>query len=131
MTIEIRDGGVYAVAWFLPGDDKDWFCVVYKLDGEPWQANQRIRYYAGTGDDDDDRKSWMTFKCSGEPTDRQRDLLVKKTDELAQVLIGQGLMMPGGELTRIAVYGGPEEFLDKIKDLPFMKITAIPGAAKA
>lgn len=58
MTIGMKDGRYFSQFWFIVGEEKDWLCALWRDPGEPWHFTYRFRYYAGTGDDDDDRKSW-------------------------------------------------------------------------
>lgn len=66
MTLEFGDGTFYARIWFITGDEKDWMGALFHKPNGPWEFKYRFRYYAGTDNDDDDKKSWYEYELREE-----------------------------------------------------------------
>lgn len=109
MTIEVRDGGHYLAGWFISGNDCDWLAAMYRLDGGPWRLVFRFRYYANTGIDRDDEKSWSSYTA---PL-AERDKMLRAADAMANAMRDHGFMRADGSCIRVLVDGGPREFDEK------------------
>ena len=60
--LEFGNDTYYSRMWFITGDKQDWLGALFRKGDGPWQVHYRFRYYAETGNDDDDRKSWYAVQ---------------------------------------------------------------------
>jgi hypothetical protein len=102
--------------WFLSGDNMDFMAGMNREPDGRFHIQYRFRYYANTGDDNDDRKSWYSLRT---PTTDEEEA-IGFVEEILTMLIDSGFSPPGaqiGELVRRNLPLG--EFCDLWMAMPF------------
>lgn len=87
--MDFRDGRYVSTIWFIAGEDPitgdgvDWLATVSRDPGEDWKLEYRFRYDAGTGDMEDDRKSWYGGAMAGATPEAD---VVQNVDAIAGII---------------------------------------------
>jgi hypothetical protein len=102
--------------WFLSGNKMDFMAGMNSEADGRFVIQYRFRYYAGTGDDNDDRKSWYELR----PRTTDEEEAIGFVEEIMTVLIDAGFAPPGAEIAELVRRSMPlGEFCDTWLAMPF------------